>query len=182
MERGRDAPIDQAVRPIPTLAHRSTLLPVELIEWDGPPGLRRALANAGVPRILLVERGTTPPISVGVDEAWLWSDVTDSELEHCAHAVLDRLRTGEQVERVDSRTWSYAGRAFRLSRLQARLFAELASSRGTTVARDRLLAAGWERSVPNQATLSSAIQRLRTQLVGTGLQVRSTRQIGFVLV
>ena len=118
-------------------------LPVELVEWTEQPGLRRALANAGVPRVLLVHPEAEPPPTLGVDEGWVWMDATDAEVEQCARDVLDRLAASERVELVDERVWSYSGRTFRLTRLQARLFAELAAHRGTTVTHERLMAVGW---------------------------------------
>ena len=108
-----------------TLARRSTTLPVELVEWTDQSGLRRALANAGVPRVLLVDPGTEPPTLIGVDEGWVRVDATDDEIAECARAVLARLAARERIERVGDRAWSYLGRTFRLTRLQSRLFAEL---------------------------------------------------------
>lgn len=156
-------------------------MPVELIEGADQAGLRRALANAGVPRILLIAPGSAPPAGLGVDEGWVPTDATDDEVEQCARNVLVRLAASNCVESVDERVWSYAGRSFRLTRLQARLFAELANHRSTIVTHERLMAVGWAGQPVNQMSLDSAMQRLRDQLVGTGLYVRSRRAIGFVL-
>ena len=159
---------------------RTTSLPVELVELTERSGLRKALANAGVPRILLVDPGEPPP-TLGVDEGWVSKDATDAEVEQCARDVLDRLAASARVEVVDERVWSYAGRPFRLTRLQARLFAELAAHRGTTVTHERLMSVGWPGEAVNHAAFDSAMQRLRDQLVGTGLHVRSSRGTGFAL-
>lgn len=164
-----------------TLARRTTRLPVELVEWTEQPGLRRALANAGVPRVLLVDPGTAPPSALGVDEGWVRSDATDAEIDACARAVLARLVANDRIELVGDRVWSYLGRTVRLTQLQSRLFAELAASRGVTVSHQRLMVVGWQGKSVNHMSLDSAMQRLRDQLIGTGLCVRSRRGIGFVL-
>ena len=163
------------------LAHRSTSLPVELVEWPNQIGLREALAKAGVARVLLVEAGCEPPETLGVDEGWVWSNATDDEIDDCGRAVLDRLAATGRIERVDARTWSCSGLTFRLTPLRARLFAELAANRGSTVANEYLLTVGWPGRAVNPGSLESAVRRLRSQLIGTGLCVRSKRGVGFVL-
>ncbi len=109
-------------------------------------------------------------------------NATDAEVEQCARDVLERLKASERIRFVAERVWSYSGRTFRLTRLQARLFAELVAHRGTTVTHDRLMAVGWPGEPVSHGSLDSALQRLREQLVGTGLHVRSTRCVGFALV
>ena len=43
------------------------------------------------------------------------------------------------------------------------------------------MAVGWQGEPVNQMSLDSAMQRLRDQLIGSGLFVRSRRGIGFAL-
>jgi DNA-binding response OmpR family regulator len=153
---------------------------VELVAWPERSGLRRALAHAGVPRVLLVDNGTLPPPSLGVDEEWVWSDAPDHEVDERARSVLARLQSTGEIEDRGDDTFCHAGRPFRLPRLQARLFAELAAHRGTPVARERLIEVGWpERNVSH--ALEVEIGRLRDRLVGTGLFIRSLRHGGYEL-
>ena len=169
------------VRRVLTRARRTTSFPIELVEWTQPSWLRRALANAGVPRILLVAPGDSPPSNLGVDEAWLPMEATDAEVEQCARKLLERLAADNRVELIGERVWTYAGRTFRLTPLQARLFAELSAHRGIIVTHERLMAVGWKGEPVNHMSLDSAMRRLRDHLVGTGLCVRSRRTVGFVL-
>jgi hypothetical protein len=164
-----------------TLAMRSTSLPVELVEWSTQAGLRKALANAGIPRVLLVEPGVDPPTPLGVDEGWVRKDATDDEVDECARTVLERLATTEPIESVGSCAWSHLGRSFRLTRLQATVFGELVAQRGTTVTHERLTAVGWPGEPVNLVALDSVIQRIRDRLVGTGLCVRTVRCVGYAL-
>jgi hypothetical protein len=154
---------------------------VELVEWSTQAGLRKALANAGVPRVLLVEPGAEPPTPLGVDEGWVRMDATDDEVAECARTVLERLITSAPIESIGACVWSHLGRAFRLTRLQASVFGELMAHRGTTVTHEQLTAVGWPGAPVNLVALDSVIQRIRDQLVGTGLHVRTIRCVGYAL-
>ena len=164
-----------------TLSQRSTPLPVELVEWPEQAGLRKALAHAGVPRVLLVDIASPLPPGLGVDEDWVWSNATDEHIAERARAVLRKLRRPALIERRTDGTWSHAGHVFRLPRLQARLLAELAEHRGTAVPRERLVEVAWPGRRASRRPLEVAIGRLRDGLVGTGLYVRPTRGVGYQL-
>lgn len=168
-------------RDVLTLAARSTSLPVELVEWSTQADLRKALANAGIPRVLLVQPGAQPPTPLGVDEGWVHMDATDDEVDECARTVLERLVTSAPIVSIDERVWCHRGREFRLTRLQALVFGELVAKRGTTVTHEELTAVGWPGEPVNLVALDSAIQRIREQLVGTGLSVRTVRCVGYAL-
>jgi hypothetical protein len=164
-----------------TLALRSTSLPVELVEWPTQACLRKALANAGIPRVLLVQAGDEPPAPLGVDEGWVRMDATDDEIDQCARAVLERLATSDLINSMGDGVWSHLGCTFRLTPLQGHVFAELVAQRGTTVTHERLTAVGWPGKPVNLVALDSAIQRIREQLVGTGLHIRTVRCVGYAL-
>jgi hypothetical protein len=164
-----------------TLTVRSTSLPVELVDWPTQAGLRKALANAGIPRVLLVQPRAEPPTPLGVDEGWVRMDATDDEVDQCARTVLGRLVTTEPIESIGECLWSHRGRAIQLTRLRAPVFGELVAQRGTTVTHERLAAVGWPGEPVNLAALDTAIQRIRDELVGTGLHIRTTRCVGYAL-
>jgi len=163
------------------LANRTTSLPVELVEWPDQRGLRVALAKAGVARVLLVERGCEPPLTLAIDESWVWSDATEDEIDDCGRDMLDRLSASTPIERLDEQTWACLGLRFHLTPIGSRLFAELVASRGMAVANERLVEVGWRGGRVTPWSVESAVRRLRTQLIGTGLCVRSKRGVGFVL-
>ncbi len=164
-----------------TLVARSTSLPVELVEWSTQAGLRKALANAGIPRVLLVQPGIEPPSPLGVDEGWVRTDATDDEIDQCARDVLERLVTSAPIESLGACVWSHLGRPIRLTPLQASVFGELVARRGTTVTHERLTDVGWPGEPVNLVALDTAIQRIRDQLVGTGLHIRTIRCVGYAL-
>jgi hypothetical protein len=164
-----------------TLALRSTSLPVELVEWPTQAGLRKALANAGIPRVLLVQPADDPPTPLGVDEDWVTADAGDDEIDRCARALLERLSTRDAIESMGDGVWSHLGRSFRLTPIQGLVFAELVAQRGTTVTHERLTAVGWPGKPVNLVALDTAMQRIREQLVGTGLFVRTVRCVGYAL-
>ena len=164
-----------------TLTSRSTTLPVELVEWSTQTRLRKALANAGIPRVLLVQPGAEPPTPLGVDEGWVRMDATDDEVDQCARTVLERLATSEPVESTGACVWSHRGRMIRLTPLRAPVFGELVAQRGTTVTHERLAAVGWPGEPLNLVALDTAIQRIRDELVGTGLHIRTIRCVGYAL-
>jgi Transcriptional regulatory protein, C terminal len=164
------------------LTDRATEWPLELVGWPHQAALRKALANAGVPRVLLVDSDATPPDSVGIDEGWVWASASDRQIDECARRVLEQLRDHLAIVRIDTQTWSVSDRRLRLTPLRARLFAELVEHRGDTVPYDRLIEIGWPGPSITRGALQIAVKRLREQLVGTGLCIRSTRGIGFLLV
>jgi DNA-binding response OmpR family regulator len=131
--------------------------------------------------VLLVQPGVEPPTPLGVDEGWVRIDATDDEIDQCARTVLERLETSEPIESLGECVWSHLGRPFRLTRLQASIFGELVARRGTIVTHERLTAVGWPGEPLNLVALDSAIQRIRDQLVGTGLHIRTVRCVGYAL-
>ena len=163
------------------LAVKTLSCAVEVVEWPSQQALRRVLANAGVPRLLIVDRDTSAPDWIGIDETWVWSDASDEQLDQASRDLLARLGQDSTIERVGTYSWTSAGRVFCLTPLLARLFAELVAERGVTVTHERLMAAGWGQAAVAEHTLTDAVQRLRNQLVGTGLLIRTRRAVGFVL-
>lgn len=172
---------DRYSRQVFTLNARSTSLPVELVEWPNQAGLRKAFANAGIPRVLFLQPGAEPPSPLGVDEGWVRMDATDDEVDQCARTVLERLVTREPIESMGECVWSHRGRAIRLTRLRAPVFGELVAQRGTTVTHERLAEVGWPGEPVSLGALDTAIQRIRDELIGTGLQIRTVRCVGYAL-
>lgn len=86
-------------------------VPVELVRWPAEADRRQALAAGGVPRLLLVERGSTSPPRLDDDEDWIRLPADERDV----WARLDRLavhhaRRLRRPRLSDEGVLDYAGR------------------------------------------------------------------------
>lgn len=154
---------------------------VELVVWPDDESQRRALARAGVPRLLLVAADADAPEVIGLDEDWVRapSDVRDlaARLRRLAR-VVERLQHDHPV--LDpSHIVHYGGTSVVLSAAQASVTELLLARQGQVVARAELEAALWPDGAPGPKALDGVVFRLRRRLAGLGLVVRSAHGRGF---
>jgi hypothetical protein len=156
---------------------------VEVVAWPVDAEEREALAEAGRPRLLLVEAGMVPPTPPDCFEDWVRVPAGEEEVKariaalrlRVAHhrrdaPVLDRegcLRMGER--------WVH------LPPIEARLAGALLERFGTVVGPSTLLRAGWPGGTPSRNTLDVRIHRLRRRLEPLGLGLRTVRRRGWIL-
>src|SRR5688572_9913848 len=64
---------------------------VEIIHWPRDAFVRDRLARANVPRLLLVEGGSRPPVELGLDEDWTLVSADLSTVEKLASRLRERV-------------------------------------------------------------------------------------------
>jgi hypothetical protein len=156
--------------------------PVELVRWPVEAARRDHLANAGIPRLLLVAQHADLPGHLDLDEDWVREPVTPDDLharlEHLRHlaAVLHR----EEHLHVDDQHVLHRGDlTARLSVTEARIVEVLLAHRMVT---RRQLRDAWPDDVDvRPGAVDAAVSRLRKRVRGLGLQIRPVRGEGYEL-
>ena len=159
------------------------VMDVALIQWPSDENLRRELAEAGQPRLLLVAADAPPPDCPDPIEDWVRLPVSRADrnarvkaLESSTVGVepsLPRLNGHGTLEYRDGRT--------QLSALQVRLIEPLVERFGAVVSRETLVSLVWHGAEATSNNLDVNIGRLRKQLVPLGLRIRTVRSRGYLL-
>ena len=157
---------------------------VELLSWPRDAALRRHLARSGVPRVVVVEAGATPPHDVD-DPAETWVSATDrrSELGIAADRLVENLRRIdlEEVTIDDSGIARRGDRRVGLSPSEALVAGALVAEAGRVVSRGRLQLLLSEQGDRGDRALEAVIYRLRRRFVALHVVVRTVRTQGFVI-
>lgn len=145
--------------------------------------MRRALADLGSPRLLLVAPGADPPIDLDDLEDWAWSDARAREVEARLASLDARASRVEQVAPVvdDDDVLHVGERWVALGPLEAKLARRLAARPGEVVGRHELEEAAWAGSAVRPNTTDRLVHRLRRHIEPVGLVLRTVRGRGYVL-
>jgi hypothetical protein len=157
---------------------------VTVVRWPSEADRRAELAVAGVPRLVVVPRGTLPPAPLDALEDWMWESADDVERRaradtllvrwHAAHAGRPRVDDQGRIH-VGGRSAVLAPRVAAVARLLVSRFDEV-------VTRDELVRVAWpDRSVGDGA-VPLVLHRLRQRVAPLGLAVTSVRGRGVALV
>jgi DNA-binding response OmpR family regulator len=156
---------------------------VVLLRWPAEDAGRERLRAEAVPRLLLVEHGTPPPV-VG-DELEDWIRVPADEVDlHARVAALEQrahARTPGVPDLDDDGVLRYAGSWVPLPPVEARLTQALIDRCGAVVSREALGTAGWPDGPPGRNALDVHVLRLRRRLAPLGLVIRTVRSRGYLL-
>ena len=162
----------------PSRRHGSTLglwFPAT-VQWPSERQRRSALADAGIPRLLLVSEGTPVPDDIAEDEDWVRLPAHDDDVASRLRNLAARF--GDTVRLADGVLRTPRGRVT-LSPREASVLAVLLEHRGRLAPRqallDRIGAAGDHRR------LHDAVHRLRRKVRRHGLDIFSTRGRGYLL-
>ena len=156
---------------------------VELIEWPRDAARRRELADAGLPRLLLVTDEYPAPQCDDVIEDWIRMPAPDFDLAN----RLTTLRRRHDELHVDPPVVDEAGllrwndRWVPLSPIQVTLVSTLLASFGRVVSRARLTGVVWPGRSPGSRTLDVQITRLRKRLHEIDLDITVVHGRGYVL-
>lgn len=156
---------------------------VALLQWPGEAGRRTELAELGVPRLLLVDAGADPPLTLDCLEDWSRAGASDADL----HARLAALEARAGVHREpapildDDGVLRFDSLWVALPPVEARLAAQLVERFGTVVSRDALSRAGWPSTPTGRNALDVHILRLRRRIHGIGLSIRTVRSRGYLM-
>lgn len=156
---------------------------VALVRWPADEELRLELSEQGHPRLLLVEPGAAPPECTDVLEDWVRLPVSRADRRARIRTLESRaVDMPGSLPTVDEQgTLEYRGLSAHLSPTQALLVEPMIERFGAVVSRELLIEAGWPGSEASPNTLEVTMGRLRRQLVGVGLVVRTVRSRGYLL-
>jgi len=155
---------------------------VALVRWPAEDARRCALRVGGIPRLLLVPRGSPPPQVCDDLEDWVRVPADQVELRARVENLQQRARA-----RVASRPWLddgvlRVGRSWvALTPVEARLAGALVERAGSVVSRAALAEAGWPDGTPGRNSLDVHMLRLRRRIAPLGLSIRTVRSRGYAL-
>ena len=154
-----------------------------VLPWPEQDAERRAMARAGLPRLLLVDNDAEAPVVVDDVEDWIRMPAPDADVRARIARLEARWRemTVSPPRVDDDGTMHFAGRRVDLAPVQARLARELASQVGAVVERSRLAAAGWPSGQGSRNALDVHVARLRRRVRTLGLAIRTRRLVGYAL-
>jgi hypothetical protein len=165
--------------------HRAPARPdAEVLSWPDQEARRRQLADDGVPRLLLLERGTAPPPDLDGHEDWIWVPASERDVfARLRHLAVRSSRAGLVADdlAVTDGLLSIGGHRLRLPPVEAALLARLGSPPESLHTREELAEAAWGDAAHERRSLDSRILSLRRRLDPLGLEIRAVRGRGFVL-
>lgn len=156
---------------------------VALIQWPSDESLRQELAEAGHPRLLLVDADAPPPVCPDPLEDWVRLPVSRDDRNARVQALESLMVSAEPAlpELNGHGTLEYGGGRTQLSSLQVRLIEPLIERFGAVVSREVLVSNVWPGTHSTSNKLDVNIGRLRRQLVPVGLKIRTVRSRGYLL-
>lgn len=159
---------------------------VALVMWPHEETLRRRLAAARSPRLVLVDADLPPPPPCDELEDWIRYPPDPEELAIRLATLRDRARDArprpvslaldaDDILHVDGR-WAA------LPAVEARVFAALLEQAGDLVSRRDLAAAAWLGEPPADGrALNGVVKRLRRRVTPLGVRIHTLRGLGFLL-
>lgn len=156
---------------------------VELVHWPEEDDLLTRLRLGHLPRLVVVDPGVDPPDPPDLLEDWVRTTTPPGDIA-IRQAQLARRTTlahsGGQLS--DLGLFAWRGRTVALSPIEARLTRALLGADGAVVPRQGLEAAGWPGTAVRRSTFDTSLARLRKRLAAAGLDLRTIRNRGYVLV
>lgn len=156
---------------------------VKLVRWPAQADLRDLYLEAGVPCLLVVEGGATPPVCLDTKEDWVRAPIS----RHDLNARLNGLRARADVDRAprldESGMLHFRDRSTPISATQTDLLRLFVSRFGKVVSRDALRRRLYaeERRSSTRNSLDLHIMRLRRRIQPVGLAIRTVWGSGYAL-
>jgi DNA-binding response OmpR family regulator len=159
------------------------VMDITTLRWPAESDRRDALAADHVPRILVVEEGSSPPITLDCLEDWIRADAADDDVRARRAAVERRAAAHRACLPVidEDGVLRFGDGWVSLPPVEGRLAAALVGAFGAVVSRSALTAAGWPTGASGRNALDVHILRLRRRLAGVGLVIRTVRSRGYLL-
>lgn len=154
------------------------------LSWPLEEERRRVLAEAGVPRLLVIGQEQLPPVLESPLEDWI--RVPASEVDRAARVEMLRRRAAGADDRdhptIDDDGLVRVGREWvAVPPVEASLARTLIERFGAVVSRDELASAAWPAGVGERNVLDVRILRLRRRFDRIGLAIRTVRSRGYLL-
>ena len=155
---------------------------VAVLQWPAQEHERATLARLGLPRLLMLDATTAPPVSSSCLEDWTRMPVEPDDLRARLAMLSARSDVHCMAPRLDplGQIW-HRGAAASLSPTEERLAAVLLARFGELVSDDDLLAAGWDEAEASRGALRIHLTRLRRRIRPLDLEIKSRRGVGHVM-
>ncbi len=157
---------------------------MQKVNWPEEEPRRRDLAEAGIPRLLIVASGVAPPLCVEVLEDWVRTADHDRDAKTRIDALAARWeniqdRTAPHLH--DEGVLEFRASRTEISPLQALLVRPMVDHFGRVVTRGELAREGWKGVDIHRNTLDAHMFRLRQRVGCVGLTLRTVRSRGYLL-
>ena len=154
---------------------------VVILHWPEQADRIEDLERLGIPRLLLVEPESAPPMSTSCIEDWLRMPVDDASLRARLVALAAHARRHPMVPSLDEHgQLSHRGETVFLSITDQRIAEVLVENFGQVVSEETLL----ERARPDNRsdqTLRVNVSRLRRRVAPIGLAITCVRGHGYLM-
>lgn len=156
-----------------------------MLTWPAQEELRAELHERRVPRLLVLEAGTSPPMAQDDLEDWIWLPADERDVFARLRHLAGRRRSGglgpdTVTVGADGTTW-ISGHRLRLPPAEATILRCLADPPEHLCRRSDLDRAVWDGAPHARRSLDSRIFVLRRRIAPYGLVVHAVRGRGFVL-
>ncbi len=159
---------------------------VALVNWPQDEALRRQLAAARLPRLLIIDATEVPPLAIDELEDWIRLPLDPDELAIRSATLVQRAR--EVVPRSISLLLDADGvlhvrdRWVGLAPLESRVLALLLERPGELLHRPELVRAAWPDTVPaDERAIDGVVKRLRRRVAPLGVRIHTVTGQGFLL-
>jgi len=155
---------------------------VVLVRWpEGGAELAR-LRSEGIPRLLMVPQGESPPIDPDPKTDWVRMPIADDELRARVHVLELRADIVAEAPLLpgDGRLL-FRGNWVVIPPLSEKLMALFIEHFGAVVPADDLLATAWPDATGRREALRVHLTKLRSLVAPLGLGIKGVRDRGYVL-
>lgn len=154
-----------------------------LLRWPEEDSLRARLSVSGDPRLLLVDSGQEPPVTMDCLEDWIRMPAAEADVAARIEALTGRIQSHRPDQPVldPDGVLRFGTHWVALPPLEAKLTAALLERFGAVAGRDLLVRAGWPGTSPGRNALDVHVLRLRRRLTPLGLVIRTVRSRGYLL-
>jgi two-component system OmpR family response regulator len=154
---------------------------VFVLRWPEEVDAVERLRHLGIPRLLLVEPGITPPSVTGCIEDWVRLPADDVDMRARLAALAERAARHPPAPIVEeSGCLSHRGATVFLPPVDEQVARALIEHLGHPVSPEVLRARAWSDG-GSETALRVHISRLRRRLAPLGLTIRSVRRRGYLI-
>jgi len=170
--------IPSSIAPVPASAGK-----VKIVHWPAERATLAVLQKAAVPRLVIVDQLSEPPLSQDCCQDWMWQTGNEREIRMRSHQLsLRALAHGRGQPRLDALGLLHVGlRSVPLPPKEQALAALLLVDFGQPVQRDELVRAAWPEGITRANMLASRLSTMRARVAWLGLAIRGSTRNGYCL-
>ncbi|HEX7133066.1 MAG TPA: helix-turn-helix domain-containing protein [Iamia sp.] len=160
--------------------------PVAILRWPDEADARHALAEAGLPRLLVVADDDPPPLVWDDREDWIREGAGEVETASRAARLArsptaDPDRTARPVLDADGVLHASGGRIVVIPPLEAAILGALLDRTNRVVRREDLHRAAWPSGDRDGRAVDGRVRGLRRRTEGMGITIHTVRGVGYLL-